>query len=263
MDITDILINSIEKNIPVSFSKYGDGEYECVNFSPSSQNSSSHNCDKDNYTEKKKNDLYNSFIYVTTNEKQNNFIGLWHNLNIMNFWNHLVPGVNIKWAKYHSLFLCDENIPQKIKLYKSIKESSLKKIIVCNPLLVKAKILFNIDYMIHVNFNNWFESEFENIIEKFKQIINPNEQYIIMTCSGMGSKVLICELIKIFPNNIYLDFGSALDYICTKKKSRGWEPEYAILMNYLREIIPENWNDVKYDYINNSANQILNHINIK
>ena len=237
MDITDILINSVENKIPISFSKYGDGEFFCANSYEGS------NCDGDNYTEKKKNSLINSFKYLV-NETNNSYFGLWFTQDIKNYWDGLVSK-EVKWAKYHSLFIVDENIPKKIILYKKIKETSLKKIIVCNPLLVKAKDLLNIDFMINVNFNNWFDSDFDNIIEKFKEIINSNEQYIIITCAGMGSKVLICELVKLFPNNIYLDFGSGLDKICTKKTTRAGQLDYEELINLLKDIIPEDWDELK------------------
>ena len=157
MDITDILINSVENKIPISFSKYGDGEFFCAN------SYEGFNCDGDNYTEKKKKSLINSFKYLV-NETNNSYFGLWFTQDIKNYWDSLVSK-EVKWANYHSLFIVDENIPKKIILYKKIKESSLKKIIVCNPLLVKAKVLLNIDFMINVNFNNWFDSDFDKIIE--------------------------------------------------------------------------------------------------
>ena len=69
----------------------------------------------------------------------------------------------------------------------------------------------------------------------------------------MSAKVLICELIKRFPNNIYLDFGSALDKICTKRTSRGWEPSYEQFMEDLKEIIPEKWNNSEYEPIYKEA----------
>ena len=46
MDIGNILIDCVKNKTPVSFSKYGDGEYLCASGTPG------HNCDNDNYTEK-------------------------------------------------------------------------------------------------------------------------------------------------------------------------------------------------------------------
>lgn len=246
MDITNIIIDSIKNKLPMSFLKYGDGEYFCAVSYPGG------NCDKDLYTEKKKNGLLTSFKYMV-DELPNSYIGMWHSSETQNkFWSEqsVKP---IKWADYHTLLMDGKNTEGKLEIYKTIKHSSLKKIYICNPLLVKAKSLLNIDVMIRVPFNNWFDNELENLVQIITKNIEPNEQCIIMTSAGMGAKVLICELSKLFPNNIYLDFGSALDKICTKTTSRGWEPSYEEFMNILKDIIPENWNDDAYNYIYEQA----------
>jgi len=243
MEISSLISESIKNKTPISFSKYGDGEFFCVH------SYDGHNCDDDNYTAKKKDGLINSFKYMI-DKAENSYIGLWESSTQYIFWEGLVEQP-VKWAKYHSLILNDESVEDKVQLYKTIKESPMKKIIVCNELLVKSKILFDIDHVIHVPFNNWFDTQFDSLLGQIKEIIESyeNEKFIIMTCAGMGAKVLICELSKLFPNNIYLDFGSALDKICTKRESRGWEPSYDELIDRLKEIIPENWNDPCYDYI--------------
>jgi hypothetical protein len=69
----------------------------------------------------------------------------------------------------------------------------------------------------------------------------------------MGSKILISELYKQFPNNIYLDIGSAIDQICTKKKSRGYEPSYEQSIENVKDIIPADWDSPEYEYIYNEA----------
>ena len=65
----------------------------------------------------------------------------------------------------------------------------------------------------------------------------------------MSAKVLICELYKKFPKGIYLDFGSAIDLICTKKDSRGREYDYNYIRNFLSELLPEEWDNEKFNYI--------------
>ena len=77
----------------------------------------------------------------------------------------------------------------------------------------------------------------------------------------MSSKVLITELRKSFKNGIYLDFGSAIDFICTKRDSRGREYNYEYIENLLSEILPNNWNDKSFEYIYNDArNQLGIHL---
>jgi hypothetical protein len=230
------------------------------------------NCDKDKYTSKLSISLLKSFRYMV-DIADNSYIGIWHNnsnnsnsnSNFINFWQSLVTK-KIKIVKYHTIILDnnDNSKKDKITLYKTIRESNLKKLVVCNPLLIKAKILFKINHMITVPFNNWFDTQFDDLLQYCTKIMSDNSdnsnsdaQFIVITCCGMSAKVLIAELSKLFPNNIYLDFGSALDKICTKKTSRGWESSYEELMNDLKDIIPDNWNNPKYDYIYTEAQDKL------
>jgi hypothetical protein len=250
MEISNIIIDCINNKKPVSFSKYGDGEYFCANFNDGNKYGG-HNCDKDNYTDKKKTELINSFKYMV-DETPNAYIGFWNDGNQCKFWNSLVSK-DVNWAKYHTFIMDDDSINEKIDLYKTIKFSPIKKIYICNPLLIKAKKLLNIDHMVHVPFNNWFDNLFDEVINNLKNIINPHEQYIIMTSAGMGAKCLISELTKLFPNNIYLDIGSALDTICTKRATRDRYRSYEKIMHHLRDIIPDDWNSNEYDYIYNEA----------
>lgn len=250
-EITNYLSECIENKIPVSFSKYGDGEYLAVTGEDGA------NCDNDKYTQKLKNNLVESFKFLVKNN-DNAYIGYWPNLDYANFWKNIVDNHDIKWANYHTLIMDGNKHTEKINLYKTIRNSNLKKIIVCNPLLIKSKILFNIDHVIHISFNNWFDTQYENILTQIRDIINnTNEQFIVMTCCGMGAKVLISNLIMSNPNNIFLDFGSALDKICTKKDTRGGGLSYDQLINDLSDIIPNDWNNSKYDYIYEESNKKL------
>jgi len=235
MDITNVLTDCVKNKKPVSFSKYGDGEYLCAS------GHFGHNCDHDKYTEKLKNSLIESFKYMVNN-KDNSYIGLWFTSDVKTYWESLASK-EIMFAAYHSLIIDGYDTMNKINLFKEIKFSKLKKILVSNPSLSKAKPIFNIDYVFNVNYNNWFDSYFDILINEIKKIINQDEQYIIITCAGMGSKVLICELTKLYPNNIYLDFGSSLDKICTKNQTRDGQLPYDTLLNIFNELIPENWDN--------------------
>jgi hypothetical protein len=68
----------------------------------------------------------------------------------------------------------------------------------------------------------------------------------------MSAKVLLTELRKKFTKGIYLDFGSALDLICTKKDSRGYS-NYDSVENLYNELLPSNWNDSAFENIYKSA----------
>lgn len=250
MDITSYLTECVNKKIPVSFSKYGDGEYCCVKGSPYC------NADMDFYTEKLQIALKKSFTYMV-DECNNSFIGLWHDKDLMNFWENLVNSP-VHWAQYHSIIIDiddmknqNDSLKHKISLYKSIKESKLKKIIICNPLLIRAKGLLNIDHMVNVHLCGWFDTLFDKVIGEVQDIISENndEQFILITACGMSAKVIISELSKKYPNGIYLDFGSALDFICTKRDSRGRGYNYEDIVDTLKDILPENWEDDKYNEV--------------
>ena len=281
LNITKYLSECVNNNIPVSFSKYGDGEFFCAFGAFDYNNNKKENCDNDSYTLKLSESLKHSFKYMV--ETANNaYIGLWHNYEYKSKWDSLITKP-VKWADYYTIIFHkhivtdivnnnddnnnndndnndnnnDDNNNDKVLLYKSIKKSKLKKIIICNQLLEKSKILLDIDYIVNVPINNWFDTNFESILENVKQIIKDDGNHIVITCCGMSAKVLICELTKTFPKGIYLDFGSALDLICTKKDSRGYTYSYDYTKNLLKDIIPEDWDNNKYNSIYNNANKKL------
>jgi len=265
MNVTSYLTECVKHNYPVSFSKYGDGEFNCVN------SIDEHNCDKDKYTNKLKNMLIDSFKYIA-DESDNSFVGLWPDKEKQLFWESLIKK-KLRWADYHSIIFRNEDflgdgtvLNTKLGLYKSIKESPAKKIIICNKLLAKATSLLNIAHTIQIPFNNWFDEYYETVIEQTSNIIGEDGNHIVITCCGMAAKVVICELKKRFPNGIYLDFGSALDLLCTKKDSRGSATEfnYDDLVSAFRELLPSDWEDPKYEDIYKDAEITLGkHIKAK
>jgi hypothetical protein len=266
MDSTKKLISSIENNIPIIFAKFGDGEYLCV-----TQNFyyygkfENHNCDKDVYTEKLSNCLRQSFITIA--ETCNNYMfGKWHkNEKICNYFSSLTKK-SINWVLYDTIIFSPNDLTNanflitKINLYKTIKNSTRKKIIVCNDLLIKSQLLLNIDNIVIVPLRNWFDEKYEDIKNQIITIISQStDDFILITCCGMSAKVLIGDLYTTFPNGIYLDFGSGLDLICTKKVSR--EPlftyEYLCHLFMNNGLIDETWYDEKYNYIYEKATQNL------
>lgn len=251
LDIIDHISECILNKIPILFVKYGDGEYNCA------KGLHGHNCDNDEYTNKLSNLLKKSFIYISN--IPNSYIGLWHSNNNTKFWESLVAN-NINWAVYHTVIIDsihDDNFKRKLNLYYIIQKSTLKKYIICNPLLIKSKLLFNATKLIHVPFQNWFDKYFDNLIKFVCQEIGDDEQPIVITCCGMGAKVVIAELHKKFPRGIFLDFGSAIDFICTKRDSRGYANSYTYeeLHNLLSHILPDDWHDPQYEPLYLEAKQ--------
>lgn len=259
--VADYLTYCITTKTSVCFLKYGDGEYQCA------RRFRGHNCDADPYTAALSNGILNSFKYLA--EKPNVLIGGWHTADVCNFWQSLVTRP-IQWVNYHTIIIDVKDVAEnctelykKIALFKTIQETKLPKIIVCNELLQRAAVFLNTDVMINVPLRNWFDTKFGEIL---KQIISAIESFIkngapciVIFSAGMSSKVLIGELHKVFPQNIYLDFGSALDLLCTKRDSRGRGYSYETLCENLAPILPadEIWNDPKYDHIYGAAQRQL------
>ena len=249
MDITSHIIECIENSKPVSFLKFGDGEFNCM---------SQHygcNCDGDIYTYKLSNGLIASFKFLVENTN-NSYIGSWHTDNVKCYCESLVTKP-VNWCKYHTIIFDKNNDIMKAKLYKAIKQSTRKKIILCNKHLIKSEKLLNLDHMVFVPLNNWFDNNFEDILNQISSLITEDNNHILITCAGMGSKVLIAELIKKFPSGIYLDFGSALDTICTKHDTRGFKYGYEYFLTMLKDCLPDDWENDRYNAIYESAKKNL------
>jgi len=283
MNYSEFIIECIKTKKPIVFCKYGDGEYICVkkylnnpNISDivdeTDLNAEINNCnivicnsDRDTYTEKLSKGLLNSINYIVNQD--NVLIGQY--LNVDKIWEQIVNR-KINWCSYEILLFnyldIYDNIrfTNKINIYKSIKNSKMNKIIICNELLIKTEILLDINHIITIPFNSWFDDKFEEILDKVKNLMN-NDMNIILTSCGMSAKVLIAELHKINPNNIYLDIGSGLDLVCTKRNTRNFNITYENIYEKFKEhdFIPDNWNHEKYDFIYNDASEKLGNDFIK
>ena len=45
---------------------------------------------------------------------------------------------------------------------------------------------------------------------------------MILTSAGMGAKPLIADLYKLYPHAIIIDIGSAMDLICSHRRTRDY-----------------------------------------
>jgi hypothetical protein len=264
--VADYITYCIENKTPVSFLKFGDGEFQCVT------GCNGGNCDADPYTKSLSEGIKSSFSYLS--QQPNTLFGAWHTPEVVNFWESIVEN-SPKWVNYHTLIVDIEDLrkrdngefDKKMKLLRTIKTSPLPKIIICNELLQKTKLLFGggeADVTtVFVPLRDWFDTKFNEIFGQIKaECERANGQAILIFSAGMGSKVLVYELYKLFPQNIYLDFGSALDIICTRQDSRGRGYGYGNLYEAIRRaggVLPEDavWHDPKYNPIYESASRNL------
>ncbi len=258
-DIVKKLTQFIQHNIPVTFSKYGDGEYYCATATIGN------NCDYDNYTPKLKNALISSFKYmIDENKSENTFIGMWHDPQKCEFWKNLVENKDkIQWAEYHTFIVdikdfenmhINNDLNDKIALYKAIQYSKLKKYVICNSLMLKTRLLFKADDLLLVPFQNWFDDHFNNVLALLVKRIGDDLQPMVILACGMSAKVMISELHKLYPNGIFIDVGSAMDLLCTKRDSRGRMYNYQTIYNKFQHLLPDDWEDEKWGYLYNEAN---------
>lgn len=238
MDITSYLAECVRRNNPVSFSKYGDGEHACA------LGQTGHNCDADDYTRKKQEGLLRAIRYMV-DVASNAFISKWPDENstsITEFWQAQTTKP-IRWALQHTILFDGHNDQAKVDLYKAIKSNNhFVKIIICNESIAKAKRLLDLDHVVIIPRKNWFDDEFDQILLKIVDIIvKDGREPLVITCCGVSAKIMIYELSTIFPNGIFLDFGSGLDKICTKETTRLCQQPYDYLVDMLQDILPSDW----------------------
>lgn len=240
---TEQFIYNIKNNIPFIFTKFGDGELNSCLYT------SGTNCDGEKYTPELGKELIESFKYIVNN---NGYIGKWCNKEVYEFFCKDIEKKDIKWCNYHSCLLDKYNITKSyIKdLFLEIKKSNRKKIAIINPLLIKIKLLCNIDNIINIDLHGNFY-KYNKIKQDCLDIIKDDKQPLILFAAGMMTKVLIKDLHKKYPEGIYIDIGSCLDWILTKKDSRGWKNFYTYeeMYEYYKELIPKEWDDKEYDNI--------------
>jgi len=233
MNYTQQLTYFIRNDIPCLFVKYGDGEFYAANYR------NGNNCDGTPYTQNLGNKVRESFIYNI--QQPNSMVGAWHDHSHKNFW-HSLSTHPVNWVDFHTV-LIDNNKPinhsnDKLNLFTSIKNSKLKKIYISNASMYKAKDIFLIDSHIIIDKSNWFDTQYDFIYESIKKELDENQKSMVLISAGMGSKYIICELHKLFPNCIYIDIGSGFDKICTGKHTRTYNPDFEKLVEYLKPILP-------------------------
>ena len=241
-DVCEQITECVLTQTPIIYGKYGDGEYICV-FEPIGRYGL-HNCDRDMYTDKKKEGLIASIRFMNNIDYAH--IGRWEEDHIITAWQSLCPNP-IKWAYYQSLFMLGDSLDRDLKvlaMYRAIKNSPLKKIMVCNPSMKRAKALLNIDNMVHVPPNNWYDDHFEDVVSKVLTCMEDAGMCIVITCCGMSAKVLQMRITQVHASGIYLDVGSGLDVICTKVKSRSYGRGYEHEKKIWKDELPTNWEEL-------------------
>ena len=230
MNCINELTTKIQKKESFVFVKFGDGEYgAAVGYGGC-------NCDGTPYTNTLKDKMNDSFKYIS--QLDNSYIGFWHhNTVVTNYWNSLV-NKPVNWVDYHTFIFDSANdfTSDRLELYRSIRNSKLQKIYVCNDKLVEeSKKILDVDDHVVVDSRNWFENDFTNTVNEIKSKIK-EDTFILMTSCGMGAKPLIHEIHKSYPQGIYIDLGCATHLLFSKNDIRGHPYSYSDISTYFSNI---------------------------
>ena len=211
------IIKFIQENKPFIFAKFGDGEYYA------SKKEQGGYCDGTPYTSKLSDGIIESFIYLS--KLPNVYIGKWLDFKgVADYFQSLTPNT-VNWENYNILISKsrDEFLNRALPYFKAIRNAKQQKIYVCNSTMVDlSKHILNIDNHIVIDSVNWFELNYDEVLNNVLTSVNDPNNTLILTSAGMGAKVLIADIHKKFPNVIIIDIGSALDLICSHRRTRDY-----------------------------------------
>jgi hypothetical protein len=226
------IVKYIQTNTPFIFVKFGDGEYAAAN------NWRGGNCDGTPYTQT----LGNSVIEAVKilSQSSNVYVGKWcGSETVANYFQSLVSNL-IQWENYNYFIFrtANEFFTRCLPIYKSIRNAKQQKLYVCNSYMVEgAKQYLNIDSFAVIDPVNWFEVSYTNILTNIKSQVQDPNNLIILTSAGMGAKKLIADLHIQYPNAIILDIGSAMDLICSSRRTRDFHALTDIEIIEIRNVL--------------------------
>ena len=210
-------IECIKTNQSFVFAKYGDGEYNAAVQLPGG------NCDGTPYTQQLGEGVKDSFRYIV--QHPNVYIGQWDDFNGVDKYFQSLVETPVQWVNYNIFIFKSKQqfYEQQLAFYRAIRQSERQKIYVCNPGMVeRSKALLNLDTNIAVDPVNWFESNYADVLSRTVAAVKDPNNVMILTSAGMGAKVLISDLHKLYPNATIVDIGSALDLMCSGRRSRNF-----------------------------------------
>jgi hypothetical protein len=211
------IVKFIQENTPFMFAKFGDGEYYAA------IGEHGGNCDGTPYTKRLGEGINESFKYLT--QFSNVYIGKWADFDKPStYFQSLTPNT-VNWENYNILISRSRNefLNRALPYFKAIRNANQQKIYICNEYMVEiSRSVLTIDDFVVVDPVNWFEQNYSEILTTFiKTVKDPNNLMVLTSC-GMGAKVLIADIHKLFPNAIFLDVGSSLDLVCSNRRTRDY-----------------------------------------
>lgn len=238
---TNFFTACINANKPVSFVKWGDGEFACV------AGHQGENCDGDKYFPELGEAMRKAFLKTAWHP--NVYYGRWHltpndahvAASFNAFWamNTGRYSSEIPWVNYHCLLRDAERgrKPDMLNLMKAIQANQRKKIYVCNKRNSKLCRVIDAEH-IEVPEKCWF-LHYDTVMNEIKSKITPDS--IILFSAGLCTKVAISELLETNPGITCLDFGSSFDCLTRGITSRSYQSSFHEEVAYYSEILPLDW----------------------
>lgn len=246
-------INKIKNSNRIIFTKFGDGEFNCMNYEKG------HNCDGDTYTDNLGDNLKKSFLDLCNLSKNEDiYIGKWHSdeNKIIRYYgdllyNNLIENktdlIDIPFVDYHLCYNDHLSFGENHDLYnfvKTIQDINKFKIIISNNNNIRLLNIFKGDFYITIPYNSWFANnmynELYNILYNY---LNENNDAIVILSAGLASKILISNLALKFENASFIDIGSGFDLLASKKLTRSWSKTHSYIdeYNYYKNLLPNDF----------------------
>ena len=223
------LAELISCDIPFSFSRFGDGEYSIMNGKKFYTTR-----DKWKWNHDNKN-VQNSLIESSSICNYNNgFIGI-----PCKIWKEIAESIisfsncsSTKFMSYSTVFINKNFKNFKSWIIQYIYSSNRRKIILIANSLINKNIswaykFFPVPNNLVENWNNYIPS----LLSKLSEIAKFNN-LIFFISAGPAANIIISYLIKINNKNIYIDFGSAIEFITKGYSTRNYYKKSIENANY-------------------------------
>jgi hypothetical protein len=131
----------------------------------------------------------------------------------------------VNWENYNILIFrsSTEFFNRAMPYYVSLRRATQQKLYICNQSMVDlSRAILGVTDHVVIDPVNWFETQYDQVLSSVKQTVRTPESLIILTSAGMGAKPLIAELYQLYPKAIIIDIGSAMDLICSHRRTRDY-----------------------------------------
>jgi hypothetical protein len=247
---TEYVIDRLRTQQPIVFTKFGDGEYQCMN------KWSGHNCDGDAYDPQLGDNLQKAFLQLCDMSYQDGtdriLLGRWHCRSEVEYYSRLYwtyqlsQGIDmpkeIPFVNYHLIYFDNtDRSPLIYNLVQAIQEYPHMKILITNSNNIRLCHFFKVTQYIPIEPKSWSLTQYDTIIATLRKTLSVYPHALILIAGGLASKVLISQLSSEYPLASFLDIGSGFDYIATRTNTRTHRHRYEDEVEYYKNLLPPNW----------------------